>query len=289
MTEGSFALSLQRLSTDQERVLALAANLNSAPRFRLNELSTAFDQLHVPKPKNLSAVVSRLAQRKMVVKAGDGGWGVTPVGREKGLSLIAANISPDVIAAAKQAPGAEIGHAYQNVISPANAPAKFVPAIGRFLQTYDFDSSVFCMTRFPSGPGDNDYLDPVTDAIETIRQGLSSHGLVLHLASDRQIDDDLMGNVLAHMWSCRFGIGLLENLADRGLNYNVVTELGGMMMTGRRCALLKDPSAGVLPSDLASHIYKSIDLSDQPQVHRAVHLWVANDLSLGTCKECPKL
>jgi hypothetical protein len=34
--------------------------------------------------------------------------------------------------------------------------------------------------------------------------------LNLHLASDRQLDDDLLGNVAAYMWACQFGIGILE-------------------------------------------------------------------------------
>jgi hypothetical protein len=142
------------------------------------------------------------------------------------------------------------------------------------------------MTRFPASPDDTHYLDPVQDVVDTLRQSFAYHGLTLHLASDRQIEDELLGNVGAYMWACQYGIGLLEDRAGRGLNYNVVTELGSMLMTGRRCAMVKDRTAPPLPSDLAGHIYKSLDLDDLGAISTAAHAWVAEDLSLGHCQAC---
>jgi hypothetical protein len=101
------------------------------------------------------------------------------------------------------------------------------------------------------------------------------------------IDDELFGNVGAYMWACQYGIGLLENRADRGLNYNVVIEVGAMLITGRRCALLKDRTAPALPTDLAGQIYKPVDLDDLEGVHREAHLWASEDLGLGRCEKCP--
>jgi len=50
--------------------------------------------------------------------------------------------------------------------------------------------------------------------------------------------DDLWANVAAHMWWSKYGIDFFEDRRGGGLNYNLVTEIGGMLVTGRRCALL---------------------------------------------------
>jgi hypothetical protein len=106
------------------------------------------------------------------------------------------------------------------------------------------------------------------------------------LASDRSLDDDLLGNVAAHMWACQYGIGLFENRANRDLNYNVVLEIGSMLMTGRRCALLRDITAPDMPSDIGGQIYKKVDLDDPQHLARAVHGWVREDLALDSCASC---
>ena len=92
--------------------------------------------------------------------------------------------------------------------------------------------------------------------------------------------DDLFGNVAAHMWVSKYGIGLLEDRIGRGINYNVMTELGAMLMTGRRCALLKDRTAPALPSDLGGHVYKSVDFDDESGGADVVRAWVRADLRL---------
>jgi hypothetical protein len=158
----------------------------------------------------------------------------------------------------------------------------------RHLERFPIEKSVFCMTRFPK-PGDPNSPDPQQTVIDTIRLAAAKHGLTLHLASDRQIVDDLFGNVVAHMWACQYGIGLLENRGPKadGLNDNVLIELGSMLIMGRRCAILKDRNAPSPPSDLSAQIYKSVDFDDPQQVADATHVWLAEDLALGRCDQCP--
>jgi len=62
------------------------------------------------------------------------------------------------------------------------------------------------------------------------------------------------------MWACRYGIAFFENTHDNGLNYNLTIEVGGMLLSGRRCALLKDQTVPAMPTDLVGQIYKSVDL-----------------------------
>ena len=87
--------------------------------------------------------------------------------------------------------------------------------------------------------------------------------------------------------ACQHGIGVLENGSGTGLNDNVLIELGSMMVTGRRCAMLKDRTATGLPSDLTAQPYKSVDFEDLNAVTAAAHRWVAEDLGLPRCGSWP--
>jgi hypothetical protein len=98
----------------------------------------------------------------------------------------------------------------------------------------------------------------------------------VHLASDRQLEDDLLGNVAAYLWACKYGIGLVEDRVERGLNYNA----------GVTCAILRDSTAPSLPTDLAGQIYKSVDFAQLATVRAATHRWLAEDLGLGRCPGC---
>jgi hypothetical protein len=100
------------------------------------------------------------------------------------------------------------------------------------------------------------------------------------------IVDDLWTNVLAHMWACRYGIAFVEDIEGLGLNYNLTIEVGGMLVTGRRTALLRDVGVEQLPTDLVGKIYKSVNLHAKDTVRSAVHGWLATDLVLGKCESC---
>ncbi len=155
------------------------------------------------------------------------------------------------------------------------------------LDDFDFETNVFCMTRFPVDEEDTEYLDPVRKIIKGARIALKSHGLTLHLASDRQLDQDLFANIAAHMWACRFGIALFEDRLKRGLNYNLTIEVGSMLMTGRACALLKDTTVEAMPTDFVGQIYKPVDFAQTNDVVTEVHRWAVNDLGLPKCPDCP--
>jgi hypothetical protein len=183
--------------------------------------------------------------------------------------------------------GSALGHTLHPVIDPSLAPPELLGALQAFLTEYPFETNVFAMTRFPddsSGPG---IKDPVDMAIQVVREACRQHGLVLHIASDRMIVDDLWANVSAHMWACRYGVAFIEDRLGEGINYNLTIEIGGMLIAGRRCALLKDKSVSALPTDLVGKIYKPVDLSKAPSVRKAVHGWISSDLRLGTCDSCP--
>ena len=114
--------------------------------------------------------------------------------------------------------------------------------------------------------------------------------MTLHTASDRQIEDDLWGNVGGYIWACRYGVGLFETRSPKSaeLNDNVLIELGSMLTIGRRCMVLKDNIAPSPPTDLAGQIYKPVDFNNLDDVAALCHLWLKEDLSLGSCLACPR-
>ena len=83
---------------------------------------------------------------------------------------------------------------------------------------------------------------------------------------------------MAYMWACKFGMAFFESRTDRGLNYNVSIEVGAMLMSGRRCALLRDHTIEAMPVDLVGHIYKPVDLDDPAMVSTAIGDWIRNDV-----------
>jgi hypothetical protein len=157
--------------------------------------------------------------------------------------------------------------------------------LAHFLAEHPFETNVFGMTRFPDDMEDTP--DPVAPALEVARDVCRAHGLEFHLASDRAIHDDLWTNVAGHMWASRYGVAFFEDRRDRGVNYNLTIEVGAMLMTGRRCALLKDVSIERMPTDLVGLIYKVVDLDAVASVSDAIHRWIRDDLGLRGCHACP--
>jgi hypothetical protein len=283
------ALQVQGLSTGTDRVLvvgSLVAQRSDDLSFAPGDIARAFDAFRLPAPGNVSQTLSQLRVRELVVRRRGGGWSLTPKGENHVTQLLGTLPVAETADASMGIAGsgaAELSSGRHAVIPPFFAPEKWSRAISRFLDRHPFDENVFCMTRFAT----NEPLDPVRDVIETTRAALDSHGLTLHLASDGNADDDLWSNVAAYLWACRYGVALFEDRVGKGLNYNLVIEVGAMLATGRRCVLLKDKTQAALPTDLVGQIYRPVDFGDLDGVAAAAHDWAANDLGFGRCNTCP--
>lgn len=290
-SQRGFALKLQELPTDQDRVLVLGDFLGlqrGSWKFTTSDVSKAFDAFRVPKPANISARLGELRDSRLLVRMGSE-WALTPIGRQKAQEIVGSIDPARIEAELKDLPGANLGHARHSTMPPSLAPQRWAEPISRLLKSHPFETNVFCMTRFPKSEGDTTYLDPVAEVIPALREALQKHGLIMHLASDRQLDDDLLGNVAAHMWACQYGIGLIEERIDP-LNPNVMIELGAMVMTGRRCAFLRDSkTAPTMPTDFVGQIYKDVDFDEIEAIRRTAHSWAALDLGLGACDACSQI
>lgn len=240
----------------------------------------------LPVPDRISNSLGSLARRQLMIKGREHGrWRLTPAGRARSYELLSDLDLAALAAEATASSGAELGHARHALVPPDLAPPGLVGSLSEFLQRHPFDTNVFGMTRFPDDDEEN--RDPVADALVAAREACSAHGLEFHLASDRAMFDDLWTNVTAHMWASRYGIAFFEDRRGRGINYNLTIEVGGMLVTGRRCALLRDETISRMPTDLVGMIYKPVNLDDADAVARIVHEWIRDDLTIGTCASCP--
>lgn len=255
----------------------LAGLRRGTKRFAVADVGALAKAFRIPALGNVSSSLGRLRDAGFVVRL-DGAqpWAVTPLGERRVGEVLEALPLARIEAELADTPGAEVGEAPHRLIPASLAPPRWNDAIRRLLDRYPFETNVFCMTRFPAEIDE----DPLAPLIPELRALFLAHGLTLHLASDRQSDDEIFGNVAAHMWACQYGIGLLEDRAGRGLNYNVVIELGAMLITGRRCALLKDVTCPPLPTDFVGHIYKSVDLSSRRQLLDKTSEWIEHDLGM---------
>jgi hypothetical protein len=282
-----FGLKVQLLPHVVDRVLVLGevAGLRNLDRwFTPGDVSRLFQDLRLPPPGNISQSLKRLEERGFARRRSGGGWSLTPTGRRGALDAVG-DIDPMAVdAEIRRQSGAEYGHVQHSLIPPSLAPQRWLPAIGSLLERFEFSRNVFCMTRFPGQAGG---VDPMAAAISAARDITAAHGLVLHLASDRALDDDLWGNVVAHMWACNYGLALFEERTKAAVNDNVLIEVGSMLVSGRRCALLRDRTVKSLPTDFVGQLYKSVDFDDVASVSAEIHRWIANDLALGRCPTCP--
>lgn len=271
-------LQIQSLGSyrDQTLVLLHVSQLrNPDGTASPSEIGRTFLELRLPPPSNVSQHLSGLANDGTVMQPANGRWSVTPKG-EKQIRTLMAGINPEDLQRMSTLVGEpSFGNIPHHLLPSEFAPAQFQPAISAFLEGHPFDRNVLCVTRFPEGE-----TDPVGPAIEACRSACSGVSLEMHLASDRAVEDILFGNVAAALWASRYGIAIFEDTADKGINYNVVFEVGAMLMTGRRCLLLKDQSVERLPTDLVGHIYQSVDLHDPDAVAAEVTRWAGSDLGL---------
>ncbi|MFF2050532.1 hypothetical protein ACFVU2_02925 [Leifsonia sp. NPDC058194] len=276
------ALRLQGLELQVQTLVlaALAADRADASIVTPAAVGQLFEDFALPAPVKISNVFASLRTKKLLAAvSGRGSYKVTPLGRatvaEKlsGLDLVA------LVAEGASENAPVLGQTELSLVPYTLAPPALVQPLRGFLADHPFDTNVFGMTRFPDAKAGT--KDPVGRALAVAKDVCAEFGLEFHLASDRAITDDLWSNVTAHMWGCRYGIGFFEDRLERGLNHNLLIEVGAMIMTGRRCALLRDGSIDKMPTDFIGMIYKSVNLEDESTVRDRVTDWLKDDLRVG--------
>jgi hypothetical protein len=274
-------LSVQRLGRADDRVLAVAGLVAARSEqgwLAPGQLADMFEALRVPAP-GISQALARLRRKGLMLTNRDALWSLTPEGRESWRDVMAEVDVLGLEAELAVAGAAELSQAQHPLIPAELAPVRWAVPIRRLLERHPFESNVFLMTRFPNAEREAAFPDPVRSVIDCARRVLAKHGLHVHLASDRNADDELFGNVAAHMWACKYGIALFETRSgDKGFNDNLQIEVGAMLMTGRRCALLRDLETPEFPTDFVGQIYKKVDFADTAAVAAVLDAWAGDDL-----------
>jgi hypothetical protein len=289
VTDESIGVRVQRMPVvDQTLVLAsIASGRSEDGTFSGRAVMELFYETSLPAPGKIGNAFSSLrrAGRATPAKA-QGAWSLTPLGRQRVAELVGRDAA--ALLAESLPGGADLGHSRHPLIPSSLAPPALLHPVADFTKTSPSAGHVFGMTRFPDDDEEPGGPDPVAAALEGTGRALDGHGLRFLLASQRALVDDLWGNVAAHMWASNYGIAFFEDRRGRGMNYNLVIEVGAMLMAGRRCLLLKDSSIERMPTDLVGFIYKSVDLEDPVTITDAVHEWAREDLALGRCDGCPR-
>ena len=276
----SGALKLQKLDKE-DKVLVLCAlvsmqnNRGIVTQAHVRLLSCSFA---IPIPARLDGIFRNLTNHSYLMRMQKRGtYKVTPRGielAEKERTTINNDQSDE---RALKSTNFRVSGMPSCFIPPSMASSPLYSPVQEFLKHHPFDNNVMGLTRYPRCDGP--LTDPVSKAISAVKRACSDQGLEFHLASDEALVDDLWGNVQAHMWSCKYGIAIFENSINEGLNDNLLIEIGAMMMSGRRCVLLKDTSSiKRMPTDLAGLLYKNVDISSEESVYCRVTDWIIHDL-----------
>lgn len=277
------AVRLQQLNLQLQTLVLgqLVASRSEGGAFSPAAVLQAFHDFGLPAPGKIGNMFTYVTSKKWFAKQPQRGtYKVTPTGQAKvraqmsGLDMVA------LIAESTHENAPVLGRTEHTLLPVHMAPPALVQPLSVFLTDHPFDTNVFGMTRFPDAKAGT--ADPVGRALAVVKDVCSEAGLEFHLASDRAIIDDLWANVTAHMWACRYGVALFEDRVERGLNHNLLIEVGAMLMTGRRCALLKDGSIEQMPTDFVGMIYKSVDLSAEETIVATVQRWLQDDLRIGS-------
>lgn len=281
-THDPVALRVQRLDLQLQTLVLgqLAASRSEGGAFSPASVAQLFHAFGLPAPAKIANVFTALTTKHWFAKQPQrGAYKVTPAGQAKVREQMTSLDLVALVAESAHENAPVLGRTEHALLPVHMAPPALVQPLRAFLADHPFDRNVFGMTRFPDAKAGT--ADPVGRALAVVKEVCFKSGLEFHLASDRAIVDDLWANVTAHMWACRYGVALFEDRVDRGLNHNLLIEVGAMLMTGRRCALLKDGSIERMPTDFVGMIYKSVDLSAEETVAATVRAWLEGDLGIG--------
>ena len=96
----------------------------------------------------------------------------------------------------------------------------------------------------------------------TLKSTLDRHELNLLRADDKSYSDDLMTNIEAYLYGCRFAIAVYERIMSESYNPNVTLEVGYFMGLRKPICLLKEKTLKTLNTDLTGKLYIEFDTQE---------------------------
>jgi len=112
---------------------------------------------------------------------------------------------------------------------------------------------------------------------QILKSFLAEQGINLFRADDCNYSEDVLGNIEAYMYGCRFAISVHERVLSDNPNPNVAFEIGYMLGLKKDVCLLKERTVTSLPSDLNGRLYVQFDSLDlEVSLRESVDRWLKN-------------
>ncbi len=155
-------------------------------------------------------------------------------------------------------------------LSPAqHAPLAVQSAVLALLADHpSYQQNCFLMMPFAATAAHNSIA-------AVVRSAMLDLGFNVLRADDYAYSEDLLHNVEAYIFGCRFGVAIFERIVSDEHNANVALEIGYMYGLGKPVCLLKEQTVKKLPSDLIGRLYNEFD-GQQPEtsITQAIQRWL---------------
>jgi hypothetical protein len=111
----------------------------------------------------------------------------------------------------------------------------------------------------------------------TLKAVMKSYEFDLVRADDHVYSEDLLTNIQAHIYGCRFAIAVFERILTNDFNPNVSLEVGYCLGLRKPVCLLKELTLPRLPSDLVGRLYDEFDSQDvRGSIPPTIQRWLRN-------------
>lgn len=132
----------------------------------------------------------------------------------------------------------------------------------------DYANNCFLIMPFTDTPSHR----AIKDALKLVTQ---EHRFNLLRADEGVYSEDLLTNIEAYIYGCRFAIAVFERIQSDDFNPNVSLEVGYFLGLRKPVCLLKERTLKRLPSDLVGRLYVEFDGQDiAGSVPRTVKRWL---------------
>jgi nucleoside 2-deoxyribosyltransferase len=149
------------------------------------------------------------------------------------------------------------------------------PLLESFLKDHPHtEKNVFLIMRFKNEA-------PFPDIVEAVRSTCAAKGLDVIRSDDKEYTDDLLDNVLTHMYACDYAIAIFDEINYREFNPNVALEVGFYVAKCKRVLILKDQAIASMPADIVGTSNKTFNTYDAKQtIPPQVNKWL-QDYGIG--------
>jgi hypothetical protein len=140
----------------------------------------------------------------------------------------------------------------------------------QFLARYQYEKSVFIMTKYPADPPGALDLE-LGKVIKAVRDAIEACGYTSHLASDATYQPGLFDNIELYMLGCSRAIAIVESKHTAELNPNVTMEWGWLRCTDRKVLSLIEKDFDRERADIGGLIKEKFDWNNpEPGINSAV-------------------